>query len=165
MNALLHTLIRSLDEEISFINQERNADDLGPLPQVHLRLLGQSALLFNPEISERMTLIQTRDLDALIEGDWSSRSLIKRAIAKLGLVYDDLSKEIWIPPKASFIVLFESVSIKLEALDPFYVFLSKAVKAPEKNKQLIMQALLLYGDALAQAITKHGGDIGFFIDG
>jgi hypothetical protein len=160
----LKTLVSCLREEITALNQEREADNLAPIAQVHLKLLGQSALMFNPVISQQLTLIQTRDLDAIIEGDWSSRSLVKRAISRLGLEYDDLSKEIWIPPGAQFISLFEDNIMKLEALDPFYTFLSKAVKAPEKNKQLIVQALFMYGDALAQAITAHGGETGFFID-
>jgi hypothetical protein len=134
MANLLHTLVSYLSQEIISLNKEREADTLGPIHQVHLRLLGQSGLMFNPAISQQITLIQTRDLDAIIEGDWSSRSLVKRAIAKLGLEYDDLSKEMWIPPGAPFISLFEDYTMKLEALDPFYIFLSKAVKAPEKKQ-------------------------------
>jgi len=92
------------------------------------------------------------------------RTIVKTGISKLGLEYDDLSKEIWIPEGASFKLLYETSILKIEILEPFYVFLSKAIKAPEKNKQLILQAISLYGVKLLYAIDKNGGNSGYFID-
>jgi len=160
---MLNKLVLALKEEIDEVNKERLKDELGHLDQVHLKILGQSALLFNPDISKKITINQTRDLDAIIEGNWSQRGLINRAIAKLNLIYDDFSKEIWIPPGSHLILAHESHEIKLETLDPFFVLLSKAVKAPEKNKELIAQGLVIFGEDLANAIIKEGGDLEFFV--
>jgi hypothetical protein len=165
MSTFPDKLFLSLDEEITMANREREEDGLPPLGILHLQILGQSALLFNPDISGLVTLVQTRDLDALILGDWSLRTIVKRAIRKLGLEYDDLSKEIWLPPEASFLMLHENHLMKIEALEPFCVFLSKAVKAPEKNRQLIVQAIAMYGKRLLDAIDKHGGNSEYFVDG
>jgi hypothetical protein len=160
---LLAKLISALEEEIDLLNIERQIDDLLRLKKIHLKILGQSALLLNKEILDKWIITQTRDFDAIIEGDWTNRSLIKRALNKVGLVYDDLSKEVWIPPNSTFVSLYESNQIKLEALDPFFVLLSKAVKAPDKNQELISQALVFYGSRLANAITLAGGKIENFL--
>ncbi|HMO18387.1 MAG TPA: hypothetical protein PKA63_08590 [Oligoflexia bacterium] len=165
MNNLFDKLVSSLEEEISLANKERENDGLPPLDRLHLQILGQSALLFNSDISGLMTLVHTRDLDALIQGDWSLRTILKRAIKRIGLEYDDLSREVWVPPGSSFILLYENVVMKIEALEPFFVFLSKAVKAPEKNRQLVLQGIDFYGKKLVDEINRHGGDSGFFIDG
>lgn len=97
-----------------------------------------------------MTLNQTRDLDALIAGDWSLRTTLKSALAKIGLVYDDLSPAIWIQPGSLFHLAYESPALRFELIDLFYALISRAVKAPVKNRALLLLDLSIEGITLQE---------------
>jgi hypothetical protein len=57
MEAYLNSLVNSLNEEIIIANLERIEDGLPTLPHVYLKILGQSDLLINSEISKSITII------------------------------------------------------------------------------------------------------------
>lgn len=160
----MRKIISDLELKLQGANAERAADSLPPLSKVHLKVLGQMALFADEEASNRLSLVATKDLDAIIDGDWTARTYLKEALRENGLVYDDLSKEIWIPPEATFEVYHDSSLLKVSVLSPLYVILSKAVKAPEKNKQLITEAISLWGEELIELIQKHGQDINIFLN-
>jgi len=72
-------------------------------------------------------------------------SVVKKELTsilkKYGLIYDGDSKLIWIPPGAKFEILFDLKNVVVKSIDPESALVSKAVKAPEKNKQLIREAI------------------------
>lgn len=142
---------------------ERASDGLPQLAKVELKVLGQMALFANEYASASLDLVQTKDLDAIIEGDWVVRSMFKETLRHHGLVYDDLSDEIWIPPEATFDEYYNSSLLRVLVLSPLYVLVSKAVKAPEKNKQLITQAISVWGESLIEKIEEYGQDVGIFL--
>lgn len=47
-------------------------------------------------------------------------------------------------------------------IDPLFALCSKAIKAREKNRILIAQALKVYGKSLVRLIEKYGGDLEYF---
>ncbi len=145
-------------------NTERASDGLPPLSKVHLKVLGQMALMANIEASSKLHLVATKDLDAIIEGDWTARTLLKNVLQENGMVYDELSSEVWIPPEATFEVMHDSSVLKVSLLSPLFVLASKAVKAPQKNKQLITQAIEIWGEELIDLISEHGQDIRIFLN-
>ncbi len=163
MDILLDKFKEVFEEKVIIINKERAIDSLPPLPRANIKILGQVALQVYPGVSDALHLVRTRDFDALLEGDWSIRSIIRECIAELGLMYDELSREIWIPPHAKFEVFYESLLLKIEVLEPIAVLTSKAVKAPEKNKFLLQQAIAHYGEKLVTQIEFHGGNIKFIL--
>ena len=94
--------------------------------------------------SEKLPLVATRDFDALIKGDWSARTLLRITLSEFNLEYDDLSGEVWLPDDATFIELHNSNTLNISYLSPVDALLSKAIKAPDRNKNLIKKALEIY---------------------
>lgn len=111
-----------------------------------------------------LKVVQTADLDALLVGDWTGKRILQRCLADLDLVYDEHSTEAWIPPGATFTQLYRSDRLIVEVLDPLWCLVSKAVKAPAKNRYLIQDAIAMYGEELVSLITQAGGSPAFFVD-
>ena len=160
---LISKLIEEMEQRIGHLNYERSKEDLPPLSRPTITLLGQFALFADPIARQELDLRSTRDLDALLEGDWIVRSVLKESLNSQGLEYDDLSSEIWMPEEAICTVIHESSQLLLKAYDPLSVIVSKAIKAPARNRFLVAQAILLYGERLIELITKYGGDLEFFV--
>lgn len=57
----------------------------------------------------------------------------------------------------------DTPELTIEILSPIAALTSKAIKAPEKNRILLTEALAAYGDELANKILRHGDDLTKFI--
>jgi hypothetical protein len=106
-----------------------------------------------------LELTATLDVDAWVDSEYFVLSKFKDVLQRKGLVYDDDSPKIWIPPGATFTEIFRTSRLIVSDVDPLYSLTSKAIKAPEKNRILIREALKIYGDPLRRLIEKHGGPI------
>jgi hypothetical protein len=74
-----------------------------------------------------------------------------------------LSGEIWIPAdEEKYITFYDSETLQVNYLAPLPTLISKAVKAPIKNRPLIRRALKHFGERLRECIEKYGGDISQF---
>lgn len=155
MLEILPQLIKSLSLKIDSINEERRRDEIEVLPPAELKILGQMALMANSEINQKIHLTATKDLDALIVGPWSVRLALKDLLNEFGLILDESSQEIWIPPNAKYLQFYQDQKLTVYLLDPLSVLVSKGVKAPEKNRFLIEEALTIYGHELSDLITKY----------
>ncbi len=112
------------------------------------------------EVSLILSLAQTGDLDALLTMDHIVKEELKKILLKQGLVYDEDSHLIWIPPGARFEDVFDFEHVIVASIDPESALVSKAVKAPQKNKQLIRQAIASdQFPALVDRILKNGGEL------
>ncbi|MBX7137390.1 MAG: hypothetical protein K1X83_05350 [Oligoflexia bacterium] len=163
MNELLGKLAQQIEAKLTVLNQERLKDGLLSLSLAEISLLGQFSLIVNPEVNSKLQLANTVDVDALLKCDWSARTAIKEVLLGLGFVYDEHSEEIWIPPNSKFILLYESSNLRIEAIEPLFALVSKAVKAPHKNRFLIQQAIGIYGSPLIRCIRQNGGNINLFL--
>lgn len=141
LKSQLENLFQRLNLKIEGINQERRVDGLIPVSKAKVQLLGQVSLLADEKVSSILTLAMTGDLDAFIRMDEVVKSELKEALKERGWVYDEDSYLIWIPPGAYFIKLFDLDHILVESIDPESALVSKAVKAPVKNKLLIREAI------------------------
>ena len=159
---ILEKVFRALDKEIEIENQQRREDSALLLTKAEIRLLGQMSLISNPEVQAQITLLATFDVDALVKGGHWIESKFRDLLKKEDLELDSLSHEIWIPSESTFTEVFSSNRLVCLRLDPLYVFLSKAIKAKEKNRMLIAQALEIYGNELRKLIQKYGGDLKYF---
>lgn len=144
MSKILIDIISSLERLIETTNFERSKDNLPGIQKIEIKILGQFSLIADPEASAKLPLVATRDFDALVKGDWNARTLLKIALAEFSLEYDDLSKEIWLPDEAKFIEIHDTNTLKVSYLRPLDALTSKAVKAPEKNRNLILKSLEVY---------------------
>lgn len=158
---LIDDVIKELEERMEAQRQEFDDDNLLS-EKVKIQILGQMSLLMNPEVNSRIQLMGTRDVDALLKGRWGQTKIFREVLNEKGLTFDELSGEIWLPKDAKFIEYYDSHYVNVSYVDPISALTSKAVKAAEKNKVLITDALKVYGDQLAAKITSNGGDVSFF---
>ena len=132
---LIQNVMALLDAELADINRERGLEDLPSLKTVEIKILGQMSLLMDPSAKD-INPTATRDLDALIVGDFVAADKLRSILKSKGLVYDELSKEIWLPDNAIFIPYYSSENLAVSYLDPISALTSKAIKAREKNRFL-----------------------------
>lgn len=158
---LIDDIIEELEKGIEA--KHREFSDEGLLSEkVKIQILGQMSLLMNPDVNSRIPLLGTQDVDALLKGRWDQTKIFRDVLNSKGLTFDELSSEVWLPKEAEFIEYYDSLYVNVSYLDPISALTSKAIKAAEKNKSLISDALKVYGDILAAKITSYGGDVSFF---
>ena len=163
--AQLRAVFIELDRRIDELNRERRREGGFPLSKAEIQLLGQMSLLANQRVSALLSLAQTADLDALLKMEHLVKEVLKELLSKRGLLYDEDSYLIWIPDGARFEAVFNLKNVLVTAIDPESAHVSKAVKAPAKNKQLIREAIVS-GEfpRLVERIEKAGGDLEFFAE-
>ncbi len=129
-------------------------------------LLGQMSLLANEKISMVLPLAQTGDLDAFLTMEYVVKEELKVILKAHGLLYDEDSPLIWVPKNAEFGELFSFENLMVKVIDAESALVSKAVKAPAKNKQLIRQAIASgVFSGLVDRILEGGGKLEDFVDG
>lgn len=155
-------VVKELDLSIERENNRRKKEGVVLLSRAGIDILGQMSLFLAAEIRTHLHLFATYDLDALVKGDYWIKEKFQALLKKEGLELDPLSHEIWIPLGSTFKLLFSSNRITCRSLDPLYALLSKAIKAKEKNRILVAEALVFYGNKLAKLIKKFDGDLDYF---
>jgi hypothetical protein len=161
----LEALFKELDVRMEAINLERRNEGAMTVSRAEVKILGQMSLLANEKVSMLLTLAQTADMDALLIMDSVLKEELKQLLKKYGLVYDEDSYLIWIPNGAAFEALFDFKNVTVKVIDPESAVVSKAVKAPEKNKQLIREAIASGKfKGLVDRIEKNGGNLEFFAE-
>lgn len=158
---IIRSLITQLDAVLGADTDTRRQEGLPGLYPLEVKVLGQMSLLMDP-IGIKLNPIATRDFDAILRGDWLAIAALRSILSANGLVYDELSEEIWLPKFSTFIPYHRSPHLEVSYLDPLSTLTSKAIKAKEKNRFLIRDALTVLGEPLEQAIIHCGGDISFF---
>lgn len=156
----LRKLFVELNDRIEEINRQRRGEGCFGVPKANVRLLGQMSLLSHERVSVILSLAQTGDLDALLRMEDVVKNEFKRLLREQGLVYDEDSYLIWIPPGAFFEELFDFEHLTVDAIDPESALVSKAVKDPRKNAVLIREAIASEKfPTLVQRILKNGGKL------
>lgn len=156
----LEELFQELSQKIGEINRERRREGLSPFQRAKVQLLGQISLLSHERAAMILSLAQTADLDALLTMESLVKEELKKSLRKSGLIYDEDSYLIWIPPGSRFDPLFDFHNVVVESIDPESALVSKAVKAPAKNRQLIREAIVS-GEfrTLVDRILNSGGKL------
>lgn len=124
-------------------------------------MLGQAAL-FIAELD--LTLTATQDLDAYADYDWAVQQELERLLAKDGKVLDPHGHETWMPRETQYAPLYEGTYVDAFVADPDAVLISKACKAPEKNKALITEYLAKGASKrFFELATKYALDLEQFV--
>ncbi len=161
----LHEIFAELDRRIEILAKERVETGGLKIAKAEIRVLGQMSLLANTEVSSQIALAETADLDALLRTEYIVERELRRILKDHGFIYDESSNEIWIPAGARFEALFEFPNVVVTRIDPESALVSKAVKAKEKNKILLRQALASENfPGLAERIKNAGGDLEYFLE-
>jgi hypothetical protein len=79
------------------------------------------------------------DVDAYANFVWPAREKFCDILKKNHLIYDTLSNEIWMPEETRYVHLYKGYVVDGYYAESEYVLLSKVAKAPEKNRNLILQ--------------------------
>lgn len=166
MKEALKEVFDELDVWITEQNNERAQDGLVRLGKCEIKLLGQMSLMAHEKAAAVLRLFQTRDVDARLEKmDHAVKQKLVSLLAARRLVYDEDSHLVWIPQDSKFEILFSCKNFAVTVIDPESALLSKAIKAKEKNKQLIQDAIAsdLF-PVLMDRIVEHGGDLKYFME-
>ena len=132
--AFFAAFIVLIDQENDF----RRTEGLRPLSPSKIQILGQLSLLMDDKISTSFHLQATSDLDARLELEFSVKKKLQELLQTEGLVYDEDSPLIFLPKGSRELALFDFKNLKVTRIDPESALVSKALKAPQKNRILII---------------------------
>jgi hypothetical protein len=159
----LEQLFKELNNRIEQLISERRDEGLLPIPKSKIQILGQMSLLANEKVSLLLSLAQTGDFDAFLRMDHVVKNELQELLKRQNLIYDEDSSLVWIPPKARFEPMFDLNHVVVELIDPESALVSKAVKAPAKNKQLIREAITSGAfPTLVDRILENNGKLEYF---
>jgi hypothetical protein len=157
-------IFNTLNDQIIAENNERRESGSRLIVKSKIHVLGQTSLLIQPELTAKLSLAQTGDLDALLEAENFVKETLKKILSENGFVYDEDSPYIFIPTKTKYSNFLMLPSLEVIVIDPESALVSKAVRAPEKNKFLIRQAIASESyPNLAERIIENGGKLTDFI--
>jgi len=162
---LIKKIFKDLNKAVELENVRRSKDGTLKIPKSEVLLFGQMSLMLNESAATILNLIQTGDMDAKLRMDYFTKNKLLELLEANGLVYDEDSHLIWIPENAKVIELFKFNNIEVNLIDAESTLLSKAIHAPQKNKQLIRQAIASgQFPNLVDRIFENNGKIDLFIE-
>ncbi len=159
-------IFKELNERITAENVDREQSGESKIRSVEVRILGQITLLANEMVAPILTLQMTNDLDAVITNTqgFVTRVLTKEILPKYDLELDSDSGLVWLPPGSTFELFWDSKYVQVKLLDPESALVSKAVKAKQKNKILIIDAIASERfPNLVRRIQENNGDLQYFL--
>lgn len=135
---MLVSMAEALDMWIVARNLEARAEGTPPLAACEIKLLGQTALL---EQNAPLTLANTNDIDVRANYAHVVEQEFRRLVEREGKELDPAGHEIWMPRETRYTVLFRGDRVTLLVADVEAVLVSKALKAPAKNRTLLTEYL------------------------
>ena len=165
MKKLMHAIFADLNQAVELENLQRLKEGTMTIPKSEVLLFGQMSLMLNESAATILNLIQTGDMDAKLQMDYFTKKKMQQLLEANGLVYDEDSHLIWIPENAKIIELFKFKNIEVKLIDAESTLVSKAIHAPQKNKQLIRQAIASgkFPD-LVNRIVENNGELDLFLE-
>lgn len=135
---MLAQVAERLDAWVVERNLEARAEGMLALPACTIHLLGQSALF---EVGVPLTLAVTNDVDVRADYAHAVEAELRRLLKQAGKELDPLGDEVWMPKETRYDVLFAGEFVTLKVADVEAILISKALKAPRKNRALIVEYL------------------------
>ena len=135
---MLTEIAAKLDAWIVARNLEYRADGFPLLRPCRIRLLGQTALL---EAHVPLHLNVTNDVDVYADYEHEVRTEFERLLRAHGKELDPVGHEAWMPAETTYRELYGGEFVALSLAEPECILLSKACKAPERNRALIVEYL------------------------
>jgi len=147
------SLAFSAFDEIELLLQEewkerRNEGNSYSRPTLEFKIVGQAAILLstfaNELTKEGVLLTSTSEIDAITIPQahaWPRFHDIRSILERKGIPFDDLSDQIWMPSETEYTQIYPNddsfTMLTVLIADSESVLISKAVKAPKKNKRLL----------------------------
>ena len=158
MKELMRKIFTDLNQAVELENRQRLKEGTLTIPKSEVLLFGQMSLMLNESVVKILNLVQTADMDAKLHMDYFTKNKLMELLKENGLVYDEDSHLIWIPENAKIIELFKFKNIEVKLIDAESTLVSKAIHAPQKNKQLIRQAMASgrFPDLIDRIVENNG---------
>jgi hypothetical protein len=128
-------VFKTLDKWVTKANSEMREQGLTTTKPFSIKILGQTALI---EAHLKLELFATADVDVYANYEFMVKQEFERLLKKEGKVLDKFSDEIWMPEETEYELIYEGVNFKGYLAKPEYILISKALKAPVKNRELIL---------------------------
>ena len=161
MKRLIKKIFTDLNQFIELENLQRLKEGTLTIPKSEVIIFGQMSLMLNESVATILNLIQTGDMDAKLRMDYFTKNKLLELLKSNGLVYDEDSHLVWIPEDAKVIELFNFNNIEVKMIDAESTLVSKAIHAPQKNKQAIASGKF---PALVDRIIENNGKLDFFLE-
>jgi hypothetical protein len=135
---MLLEVARELDQWVIAENLERRAEGLLLIRPFEIKVVGQTALL---EQATRLTLAATVDVDVVASYEHVVEQEFRRLLEGRGRQLDPVGHEVWMPGDTLYRALYTGDYATLRVAELEAVLVSKALKAPLKNRTLITEYL------------------------
>lgn len=123
----------AVKKNIEFIHE-----GLMPIKPCYIKVLGQEALI---EANIDLNLSATMDVDVYSNYEYSIKAKFEELLNIKGKILDPDGEKIWMPKETEYQEIFKGSVINGYIAKVEYVLISKALKAPEKNKILLIEYL------------------------
>ena len=158
---MLKKIFKKLDAWLEEKNKERRSEGLLPFNKAIIRVLGQTALI---EAKLELHLAATMDVDAYMQADYEVKNKLNELLREEEKILDMDSAMIWMPEETEYDDFYSGKLVTAYLAKAEYVLLSKALKAPAKNKNVLTEYLAAGPSELFQKLAeKYELDLGAFI--
>ncbi len=135
---MLAQIASELDAWIAEQNLHARAEGLVPFEPCTIKVLGQSALL---EAGVALQLASTKDVAVRADYSHAVKKAFEQLLQARGRCLDPVGHEAWMPRETRYLESFKGQFVRLLIAEPEAVLLSKALKAPAKNRALLTEYL------------------------
>jgi hypothetical protein len=139
-SGVLRNVAERLDSWIIDRNTELQLKGMPAYRPCQIKVLGQAALL---ESGLPLHLAATKDVDVRADYDHAVEAEFRRLLQASGRDLDPVGHEAWMPRETTYTPLYSGRYVALLVADPDAVLVSKALKAPAKNRSLITEYLAM----------------------
>jgi hypothetical protein len=158
---MLAAVAAQLDAWVIAQNVAARGEGLLSLRPCRIRVLGQTALF---ESKAALQLNLTNDVDVYADYEYAIEVEFRRLLSAQGKELDPLVHEIWMPRETRYSDLFVGEYVTMQVADVDAVLVSKALKAPHKNRALIVEYLAAGASERFMALAKrYGVDLEQFV--
>lgn len=144
---MLKRVFQKLDKWVQAENKKAAEEGTLMIGETKIQVIGQTAIL---EADLNIRAQATVDVDVYNSIENKVRAELKKLVEAERLELETVGHEAWMPKETQWDTVYEGKFILGQIARPPFVMISKIIKAPKKNKQLII-------DYLAQA--REGDEI------
>ncbi len=131
-------VLKELDAWMIEENEELRAEDLPLVRACTIRLFGQSALM---EAELGIPLAATQDVDVIADYEYAVKKKFEELLERRNLIVDPVGHEAWMPKETEYEIDYQGRYVTGLVAHPDFVLISKALKAPAKNRILLTDYL------------------------
>jgi len=135
---MLPEIAQKLDDWVITRHAEARSGGWVQVRPCTIRVLGQTALM---EAGVKLALAATKDVDVYADYDHVVEKEFARLLATAGYDLDPVGHEVWMSRETRYTELFEGRFVRVLLAEPEAILLSKALKAPAKNRALLVEYL------------------------